>query len=238
MVSASQTATSARMRFSDVSFEAFIWPRPTHGSADWIELATLLSPRGRLAARPARSLPVASDLAAKRLLVLSYAVRIPCRIVTTTQPGRRASVTLDAHFDGEDGQETLRIMSTALQRLSRGTTWLSEFNDPIPAARALWRATLLSNGLIRSHNFSFTVRGPSSERAAALAAAARVLSLSPTQARDNNGVRLSFTPDEADHLLQELLDDGTRQPWERNPSQLIHLHRSTMEARVAPDLVG
>jgi hypothetical protein len=226
------------MRFSDVSFEAFIWPRPTHGSADWIELATLLSPRGSLSARPARSLPVASDLAAKRLLVLSYAVRIPCRIVTTTKPGRRATVTLDAHFDGDDGQETLRIMSTASQRLARGATWLAEFTDPTPPARALWRATLLSNGLIRSHNFSFTVRGPNSERAAALTAAANILHVKPTHTRDHNGIRLSLNPDDAGHLLQELLDDGTRQPWEQNTRRIINLHRSTMEVVDTPDLVG
>jgi hypothetical protein len=214
MVSASPL-TSARMRFSNISFEAFIWPRPTHGSPDWIEMATLLSPRGALSPRPARSLPIASDLAAKRLLLLSYAVRVPCRVVSSTHPGRRSATTLDAHFEGEDGTETLRILNTASQRLARGSSWLEGSTDPAPLARALWRATLLSNGLIRSHSFSFSVRGARSERAAALAAAATSLGLKSEQTRDGNGIRVSLEADQAELLLESLLDDGTRPPWEQ-----------------------
>jgi hypothetical protein len=202
--------TSARMTYGDRSFDQLVWPRPTNSIADWFELAAILTPRGQAdpwkANRSVRSVPVASAPAARRLVLLSYAHQIPMRIVESGGHGRRSTVRRDAYFEGRSEHEVRRMLISAARRLEQGPSWLDGLRNPVGAATALWRASLICNGLIRSPKEAFTIRVSTTTRAAALQTAAATLGVEPRLVCKLDGLRLECEPAAGGKLLDRLVD--------------------------------
>jgi hypothetical protein len=198
------------MHFGERSFEQLVWSVPTHATADWFEIAALLTPIGLLKVRSTNhetsTVAVCSSWAGSRVLVLGYANRVPVRIGESLVGGRRPSVHRDAHFEGNEGNAALRFISAASRRLEQGETWIEGTSDPCGLASALWRATLLCNGLIRAPGFAFTVRVSGPRRAAALIAAGKALELEPKLERRVDGLRIALDAASGDLLLDQLLD--------------------------------
>jgi hypothetical protein len=199
------------MAYADRSFDQLIWPRPTNTAVDWFEMAAILTPRGEADpwhANPSvRAAPVASATAVRRLVLLSYAHRISVRIVETSGQGRRTAVRRDAYFEGVGAPGTRRKLVMASRRLHHGAPWLDSLHNPAGAALALWRANLLSNGLIRNPKAAmFSVRVPTSVRGAALQAAAEALGLESLLIRKIDGLRLQLDPVTGSKLLHRLLE--------------------------------
>jgi hypothetical protein len=199
-----------RMHYCDRSFDALIWPRPTNSIIDWLELAALLTPRGERTPGWTNawfsSAPLASAPAAKRMLLLSYANRIAVRIVEVGGKGRRTTVHRDAYFEGTYAADALRRLALTAQRLDGGAGWIDGLPNKATAAIALWRATLLCNGLVRATDDDFTTRVSSPTRASALLAATHAVGLSAELQRRPDGLRLRLEAADADKLLDRLLD--------------------------------
>jgi hypothetical protein len=196
--------TSSRMHFGDRSFEALIWPRPVDARVNWLELATLLTPRGKRIppSHGPATMSLASTLAAKRLLVLSYANRIPVRVDEQVGSGRRPSVVRNAHFEGRDRRQLMLIVPRASGELDRGANWLATMPDRLAVAIAVWRATLLRNGLIRTQDTEFLTRVSTAE----LLAATDAMDIPAQLLRRTDGLRARLTASDANDLLDRLFD--------------------------------
>jgi hypothetical protein len=200
------------MRFADRDFEELVWSRPTHSSPDWVELGALLTPLGDAGALLREAIPLASAAATRRFLVVGYAHRLPVRVVSSEGDGRRKVVQRHARFEGHRRRDIRLRLRTAVNRLACGADWLGDMPDATPAALALWRATLLNNGLVGAVGSPFSLRIGAAERAAALCAAAESLQLRPQLVRGRDGLRLTLDPAAGERLITHLVMPSAPRP--------------------------
>lgn len=183
-----------------------VWPRPLHGPSDWIELAAILTPRGEADPRISRStdggLPIASSWAAQRLMLLTSAYGIALQIVETPGNGWHESARWDVHFVSLE-RDAGRMLIPALRRLQTAGRYMSGLQDRSAAAAALWRACVLSNGLIRSSSNAIAVRAPTRCRARALAAAADELGFE-YELKEHGTTRVSLAPCDSEKFIERL----------------------------------
>jgi hypothetical protein len=181
-----------------------LWAEPRPGLVSAVEFTVLLSPKGHQRMPRVGSgapIPVASRLAARRLLLLGYAHQLKVRTASSHGAGRTDNVALwDAYFDASSVDVACDMVRTGLRVLHRGSGW--QRARPAPEmARAMWRATLLTNGVVAAAKPGLSIRALCSQRADNLMAAARVLDLNPALQhlnRAEQGHRIQF--DDTDGL--------------------------------------
>jgi len=212
-VAARPSAKQVRMKFGNHSFEELIWGNPSGVVVDWLEIASLLTPRSAedtsCQTLPDGRISMASGLAAKRLLVLCYAHGVRARVVEVHGTGQHPVACHDAFIDSRQADQVRPMLRAAARRLASGAAFLDGAPDPAAASAALWRATLLCNGLVIGPPDQFAIRVPQRARAVALQRAAEVLQVRISSTRRRDGVRVSLDRAEAVALLDELLDRTT-----------------------------
>ena len=124
--------------------------------------------------------------------------------VTTRLGLRRDAIGREANIVGPESAAARKALLAAVERLAVGAGWLSGLADAELAAAALWRGTLLSNGLIRGAKTTFALRAPNGARAATLRVAAELLGVEVQTTRTSQGLRIQLDDDAAETLLDRL----------------------------------
>lgn len=207
MIHPLRDTTRMQLSYGRRSFDLLVWASPTHKQADVVEMAALLTPRGGAdtwLSRRSGPMPVASAAAARRLLLLSFSLRVPLRIHEFELGLRRDATGREANIVGPESAAARKALLAAVERLAVGAGWLSGLADAELAAAALWRGTLLSNGLIRGAKTTFALRAPNGARAATLRVAAELLGVEVQTTRTSQGLRIQLDDDAAETLLDRL----------------------------------